>query len=430
MHVVLLSGGTGKRLWPLSNDAYSKQFLRLFTSNEGKNESMVQRVKRQLLAAHPNAKLYLSCNEDQTGALRRQLGDVEMVVEPSRRDTFSAIALSAAYLHYQKHLDEDASFLACPIDVMADETYFKLFTQVKKLVDSDGYAIGLLGASPTHPSEKYGYIVMANGRVTGFLEKPSANEAARLIADGALWNCGVFALTIGYVLRRMRHYASFDSFESLYGQYRKLPDVSFDYAVAERESSIGVVAYNGHWKDLGTWNALTEELDACQVGQPIFLSESCHNTHILNFLGIPIIAQDLTDMAVVASHDGILVSSKQGSPHIKPLVERVGLHPMYEECDWGDSRILEYGQTEGGSSFVRRLHVDAGRDVGCQSHSGFGAVWVVVSGKGIVTFDGKSYPVVSGSLMEIPHGAKCVLRSETVMDLIEVQFEMNGSESL
>ena len=422
MNIVLLSGGSGKRLWPLSNDMLSKQFLKLLKNERGEYESMVQRVSRQLISAHPNANIFVSSNATQAGIIKRQLGDVEMILEPSRRDTFPAIALAAAYLCYEKQLGEDEIFVVCPIDVFADIKYFELLAEVEKLAVTDKNEIGLMGAIPAYPSEKYGYIIQKDERVTGFVEKPPADEAERLIKGGALWNCGVFALKIGYVLHHVRKHVEFDSFSSLYAQYDKLPRISFDYEVVEKESDIGAVVYDGIWKDLGTWNTLTEEMGGDSVGKDVLISESCKNTHILNMLNLPVIAQDLNDTVIVASHDGILISSKKGSSYLKPLAEQVTLRPMYEQKHWGDYRVLDYKQANGVSSIVKRMKIETGEAISYQYHSKRSEVWVIVSGKGILTIDGVDTVVTAGSVVQIPQGSKHSLLAAAELEFIEVQL--------
>ena len=422
MNIILLSGGSGKRLWPLSNDTMSKQFLKLLKNDNGEFESMVQRVMRQIRTAHPDASIFISSNTSQLDALNRQLNDVEVIQEPSRRNTFPAIALAAAYLRYVKQLDESETFIVCPIDAYAELTYFQLLSEVEKLVTSKGKKIGLLGVFPTYPSEQYGYIIQDKGEVSGFVEKPSASKAESLISTGALWNCGVFSLEIGYVLSYARKYAEFESFESLYQQYDKLPQISIDYEIAEKEKSIGVVKYNGIWKDLGAWNSLTEEMSDNSIGRDILISDDSNNTHVLNMLNIPIMVQDLSDSVIIASHDGILVSSKEGSTSIKPLAEKINLRPMYEQRKWGKYRVLDYLQSDGASSLIKRLHIDAGKSISYQYHSKRSEVWVIVKGKGILTLDGVESEVSQGSVIHIPCGAKHSLRAETGLEFVEVQL--------
>jgi len=421
MNIVLLSGGSGKRLWPLSNDALSKQFLKLLKDDNDTYESMVQRVVRQLTATHKNTKLFVSCNTAHSDILRRQLGVVETISEPSRRDTFPAICLTAAYLYYEKQLDGEETFVVCPIDPFAESKYFELLAKVRDLVASGGHRIGLMGALPTYPSAKYGYILQEGGAVEGFVEKPPESEAEHLISQGALWNCGVFALKIGYVLDCARKYVEFDSFDALYKQYDKLPKVSFDYEVVEKESSIGAVVYEGIWKDLGTWNTLTEEMSDTSIGNAL-ISESCKNTHVLNMLNIPIVVHDVTDTVVIASHDGILVSSKQGSSFLKPLADQISLRPMYEQRRWGDYRVLDYKQADKASSLVKRIRIDAGQAISYQFHSKRSEVWVVVSGKGILTVDDVDSVVSPGSVVMVPRMAKHSVLAATELELVEVQL--------
>jgi mannose-1-phosphate guanylyltransferase len=422
MNIVLLSGGSGKRLWPLSNDTQSKQFLKLLKNDRGEYESMVQRVARQIRAAQRDADIFVSCNAAQTDILQRQLAGAETIAEPSRRDTFPAIVLAAAHLRYNKQLGEDEAFIVCPIDVFAENRYFELLEEVLNLAASGRNKIGLMGVKPTYPSEKYGYILQRDGRVTGFVEKPDAGEAGRLIEGGALWNCGVFSLKLGYVLKQAWHYVKFDSFDGVYAKYGELPRISFDYEVVEKEDSIGAVTYDGVWKDLGTWNTLTEEMGDGATGRNVLISDSCKNTHVLNMLDIPVIAQDLTDAVVVASHDGILVSSKHGSSFLKPLAEQINLRPMYEQRRWGNYRVLDYKQSGSQSSLVKRMFMEAGKAISYQYHTERDEVWVIVSGKGILTVDGEDSAIGPGSVIKIRAQEKHTILAATDMEFIEVQL--------
>ena len=422
MNMVLLSGGSGKRLWPLSNDILSKQFLKLLKNERSEYESMVQRVMRQINESLTGANVFVSSNASQADILRSQLGSVETILEPSRRNTFPAIALAAAYLYYYKQLNENEVFVICPIDVFAESKYFQLLAEVEKLVAFGKNEIGLLGVSPTYPSEKYGYILQKDGVVSGFIEKPTADRAGALISSGALWNCGVFSVKIGYVLNHARKYAEFSSFESLCEQYQNLPLISFDYEVVEKEASIGSVTYEGIWKDLGTWNTLTEEMNDEIMGRNVLVSESCQNTHVLNMLNLPIVVQDLTNAVVVASHDGILVTSKHGSSFLKPLVDQINLRPMYEQRGWGNYRVLEYKQSNESSSLVKRMHIDAGKSISCQYHTKRSEFWVIVRGKGILTIDGVDSVVSLGNVIHIPREAKHSLLAATDLEFIEVQL--------
>ena len=419
MNVVLLSGGSGKRLWPLSNDVLSKQFLKLLKDDKGHYESMVQRVMKQLTSAILDTNVFVSCNQAQVDMLSIQLEGVEAIPEPSRRNTFPAVSLAAAYLHYNKMLDDNETFVFLPIDVFAEDTYFKLLKQVELLTSTSN--IGLLGAIPTYPSEKYGYISHNNGKVSGFTEKPDIETAQKLISQNALWNCGVAALKIGNVLEQARKYVSFESFESLYEQYELLPNISFDYEVIEKEASIEVVEYKGAWKDLGTWNTFTEEMGTNVMGK-VLMSENSLNTHALNMLNVPVIVQDISDAIVIASHDGILISSKPGSSYLKPLTEQIIHRPMYEQRRWGDYRVLDYKQTDNISSLIKRIRIDAGQIVECQYHDNRSKAWVVIRGKGIMTINNMESIVSAGNSIQIPYGASHSMLAATELELIEIQL--------
>ncbi len=240
MNIVLLSGGSGKRLWPLSNDVRSKQFIKIFKTGEDTYESMVQRVYRQIKAVDPQATVTIATSKTQVSAIHNQLGnEVGISVEPCRRDTFPAIALATAYLHDVLGIKEEEPVIVCPVDPYVNGDYFQA---VKALGDqaAKGEAnLVLMGIEPTYPSEKYGYIIPehtgALSPVSTFKEKPDAETAKAYILQGALWNGGVFAYRLGYVLEKAREIVGFAGYQDLFDRYHTLEKISFDYAVAEKE---------------------------------------------------------------------------------------------------------------------------------------------------------------------------------------------------
>jgi mannose-1-phosphate guanylyltransferase len=422
MRIILLSGGSGKRLWPLSNDTQSKQFLELLSDGKGKTESMVQRVYRQLRKALPDAQILISSNAAQTDVIRNQLGDVDIIPEPERRDTFPAVALAAAYLRFSHNAPDSETFLVLPIDVYADASFFEFLPHVAGLVSDGGFKIGLLGIKPTYPSEKYGYISLADGKVTGFKEKPDADTASELIRHDALWNAGVFALNVGYVLDIAAKYAEFSSYETFVAAFGELPKISFDYAVTEKESDVGAISYCGTWKDLGTWNTLTEEMSASAFGENICVSEDSGGTHVLNMLSTPVIALGVKDAVVVASHDGILVAGKEASGRLKAYAEQIKMRPMYERRRWGTYRVLEYIQGTSTSHLVKRIQLKIGRSISYQFHERRSEVWVILSGRGLLTLDDAESEVCQGAVIQIPSQVKHKLLAVTDVEFIEIQF--------
>ena len=327
MNIVLLSGGSGKRLWPLSNDIRSKQFIKIFKNADGLHNSMLQRVYEQIKSVDSEAKITIATSKSQVSSICNQLADnVSISVEPCRRDTFPAIALAACYLHDVLHVPANEAVVVSPIDPYVDDSYFAAFEKLATLAQQPENNLVLMGIEPTYPSEKYGYIIPegkeAISTVSMFKEKPDAKTAEEYIKQGALWNGGVFAFKLQYLLAKAHELIDFDDYYDLYNKYDALTKISFDYAVVEKEPKITVMRYVGQWKDLGTWNTLTEAMDEQIIGKGV-LNEKCDNVHVINELDIPILCMGLQNVVVAAGPDGILVSDKGQSSYIKPFVDNI-----------------------------------------------------------------------------------------------------------
>ena len=422
MHIVLLSGGSGKRLWPLSNDIRSKQFLKLFPAADGSYQSMVQRVYQQILSVEPTADITVATSKSQVSSLRNQLGDdLDLSVEPCRRDTFPAIALACAYLKDVKHIGVQETVAICPVDPYVDAEYFAQVRRLTELAQAGSANLMLMGIEPTYPSAKYGYIMpddkMDISKVSAFREKPDEATAADYIAGGALWNSGVFAFRLGYVLKRAQQLLGYQDHETLYRNYADLQKISFDYAVVEQEKDIGVLRYAGEWKDLGTWNTLTEVMREPGIGE-VAMNKSCQNVHAINELDIPLLCMGAKDMVVVASPEGILVSDKKESSYIKPYVEAFDHQTMVAEKSWGKFQIIDVEP----ESLTIKVTLNAGNAMNYHSHAHRQEVWNVVSGEGISTVDGVCTSVQAGSTIKLPQGSKHMLKAVTDMRVIEVQM--------
>ena len=329
IHIVLLSGGSGTRLWPLSNGSRSKQFLKVLRDKEGNHVSMVQRTFNQIDRTLRDVDVTVATCASQERMLKLQIGfDAHVVVEPERRDTAPAIMLACEHLITEQGASANDPVVVMPIDSYVDDEYFSKVCDLAHVVTEGFSEIALLGVQPTYPSEKYGYIVPESSegsprRVKTFTEKPCREEAEMLIQKGALWNCGVFAFRLGHVLDILEGYGDFESFDALRLRYSELPKNSFDYEVVEKATSVAVVPYAGQWKDLGTWNTLTEEMEEKVSGFTVCDGETCPNTHVVNELDIPLVVSGIQDAVVIATVDGILVCSKEQSAGLKSLVARI-----------------------------------------------------------------------------------------------------------
>lgn len=432
MQLVLLSGGSGKRLWPLSNNARSKQFLPLLEKEDGTMESMVQRVVRQARLANLTNEITLATNASQQDIIANQLGDtVNLVTEPERRDTFPAIALAASYLKLAKQCADDEVVVIMPCDPYTELGYFETIGKMVECVKHNVADLVLMGIQPTYPSEKYGYVVPEahvsedSGskfqKVSRFTEKPTVEKAKELLAQGAYWNGGVFAFRLGYMMNIVRKYMTSDSFEDTRARYSEFSKISFDYEVAEKAESVAVVPFNGEWKDLGTWNTLTDELHKPVIGNAV-MGAHCENTHVINELQNPIFVDGLKDAVVAACPDGILVCSKEHSEEIKKSVENLTPRPMYEERRWGTYRVLDDSYyADGRHSLTKSITLKEGKNISYQIHHHRSETWTFVQGEGIFVLDGKEQRVKAGDTVVIPVEHWHAIKALTELTFIEVQ---------
>ena len=229
IHIILLSGGSGTRLWPLSNNARSKQFLKVLRDGDGNRVSMVQRTFSLIAQASLEADVTVAaCSSQQAGIEAQIEGSFSLVLEPERRDTAPAIMLACAHLAFVQGADPADTVVVLPIDPYTEQAYYDKIVDLDAAVHARIADLVLMGVEPAYPSEKYGYIVPAsrNGgawRVARFKEKPREAEAKELLAEGALWNCGVFAFRLEYLLGVMRDYVDAHCFEDVFDGYSKLP---------------------------------------------------------------------------------------------------------------------------------------------------------------------------------------------------------------
>ena len=428
MNIVLLSGGSGKRLWPLSNEVRSKQFIKIFHRQDAVKgdpdpyESMVQRVYRQILSVDPDASVTIATSKSQVSAIYNQIGtDVGISVEPCRRDTFPAIALATAYLHDVIGLSEDDAVVVCPVDPYVDADYFRCIRRLYENAQQGRHRLTLMGIEPTYPSAKYGYIIPEGGgegkECYTFREKPTEEVAKSYIAQGALWNGGVFAYKLRYVLEKSRELLGTAEYAELFARYETLRRISFDYAVAEREKSIEVLRYAGTWKDLGTWNTLTEAMEEQTVGE-VMLSDNCRNVHAVNELGVPILVMGCSDLVVAASPSGILVSDKGQSSYIKPLVDAIDQQVMFAEKSWGSFLVLDVEE----NSMTIKVTLNPGHRMNYHSHEKRDEVWTVIAGQGRTIVDGMEQPIRAGDVVTMEAGCRHTVIADTELQMIEVQL--------
>lgn len=417
MQIILLSGGSGQRLWPLSNDLRSKQFLKIFSGGE----SMLQRTLKQIRRTNEEASITIAAAKKQVPLLKKYVGEnFDISTEPCRKNTFPAIALAAAYLRDVKKICADEKLLICPVDPYVDDKFFAQFPLLAEQISAESPLV-LMGIAPTYPSEKYGYIIPQTvekiSRVKMFKEKPNRPDAQKFIDAGGLWNGGIFACKLSYILDKAEKLLGTSSHDALQKNYADLPSISFDYAVVEHEKNIKVVRYVGEWKDIGTWNTLTEVLDANFIGQ-VQSDADCENLHVINNSDVPIICMGLKNAVVVAGSEGILVSDKIASSYIKPFVEKLDSQIRFVEKSWGSFKIIDVES----DSLTVKVTLNRGSRMRYHSHHFRDEIWNFIAGTGRVIIDGVEKAVRAGDVIKIPIGVKHTVIADEPLKIIEIQL--------
>ena len=426
MNIILLSGGSGKRLWPLSNETMSKQFLRLLRNDKGEKESMVQRVFRQIKEANIDANIVIATGKSQVESIRSQLGKVDVVIEPERRNTFPAILLASAYLKFEKKVDPEDSVIVLPVDPYAENTYFETLLKMDEVIRQHTADMTLMGIVPTYPSEKYGYIITEETdeevkKVIKFQEKPSLEKAQELLKQGAYWNAGVFGFKLKYIIDILNRNTNVSSYDELYNRFSELKKDSFDYEVVEKADSINMIPYKGQWKDLGTWNTLTEEMPSHHGN--VITGEGDENVSVINVTDRPVVVLGLTDAVIVSSSEGILVSDKHKSSYLKPYVENLNERPLFEEKRWGEYKVIDYHQFDDDRRVLTKLlKIKKGKSLSLQLHHHHEEVWTIIDGKGELTLGEEKKIVSTGDTIRIDREQKHKISAIEDIQIIETQI--------
>ena len=420
MNIILLSGGSGKNLWPLSNDVRSKQFIKLFQNADGKYESMIQRIYRQIRAIDPDALITVATSRSQASTLFNQLGHtIGLSAEPMRRDTFPAVVLALEYLKDVRRVDPSEPVVVCPVDLFTEDSFFHALEQLSEEV-TYGPGIMLLGTEPTGPSTQYGYILPDTAdrisTVRAFREKPDEASAKEYIKEGALWNAGIFAFRMNYVLHLAHERIDYEDYDDLFNKYAEVTPISFDHAVLENNPYVAVLRSETKLDDLGTWDALSRATEQTIIGNGI-VTPACENVNIINDMDIPVLAAGVKDLVISASQQGILVSSKDSSEDIRPYVDRLSEQVMFADKSWGNFKVLDVSD----GSMTIKLTIHAGKRMSYHSHEHRDEIWSIVSGWGRTVVDGMEQPVQAGDVITMQAGCRHTIIADTTLEVIEIQ---------
>lgn len=423
MKILLLSGGSGQRLWPLSNDFCSKQYIKVLSGEDGR-QSMLQRVFSQLKSVEKSDDAVIIASEAQKDIIYSQLGsNTKIAVEPSRKDTFPAILLGCSWL-YEQGSNEDEVVIVMPVDPYVERDYFENFELLAKKLNESGSDIALMGAIPTYPSEKYGYIIPGDQKdgyfdIKGFKEKPQLEEAKKLLAQKALWNCGVFCFKLGLIKSYCLKYGINFFYSDVKASYEKLPKISFDYEVLEKSGSKIAIEYSGMWKDIGTWNTLTEEMDVDSIGD-VYIDDTSSATHAVNTLDIPLIVMGADNLIVSATYDGILVADKERSSYLKDSLNRIKISPRYEERIWGTIKTIDRSEEGGRGVCTNKVKVVSGKHTSYHRHTEHDEIITVLSGEGLLVTEDCILKLTPGVSVTLEAGRFHAIKGSKELVYIEV----------
>lgn len=397
---------------------------------------MIERICGQLAAAGLLSSAMIVAHQSQMDIVRSQVGEeVPILGEPLKKGTFTAVALAAAYLHSVERVPPDETVCVIPADLLVDSTFFQTIATLPAILSSSHADLVLLGVPPTSSSSQFGYILPAQDSQTSyapvrrFIEKPSIRHARRLITQGALWNCGVFAFRQSFMLSVLQRKGLPTCYEEWGTLYEHLPERGFDYEIVEKTRQAAVVPYKGMWQDLGSWEAFTNHLDTEVIGPGEMTEDSLH-THIVNELTQPIKVLGVSNVIVAASLDGILVASKKNAHRIKEMLPPTPARPLYEEKRWGTYHVLDCSATNTGlATLTKKIKLLPGKNISYQLHRHRSEIWTILSGSGDFILEGRRFPVKTGDVIRIPVGAKHAVKAHTPLECIEVQIGSKLTES-
>ena len=467
MYAVILAGGSGTRLWPLSRELYPKQFLPLPKSpsgmspsgqEEGKKEeaglkeetglSLIEATVNRVMAAVPEDKVIIVTHVDQAGEIRRRLKEanlekVRILEEPQARNTAPAIGLAACYL--QQEAGPDAVMAVLPSDHLIPDR--EGFADLLRTGEAAAKAYGLVtfGIKPTYPETGYGYICCGDqldsstSRVAAFVEKPDLGTAESYLCDSRyLWNSGMFVFRTGALLDQYAallqdmhaslqeiNYKDFSNAGQIYGSLEK---ISIDYGILERAEGVTVVPADLEWNDLGSWEAYHQVSPLDEDGNYYrgrVLPVNNENSMVIadeRLIG----AIGLKDIVVVDTDDALLVCDRRQSQDVKKIADQLKREGAKEAREhttiyrpWGSYTSLELGD----NYQVKRINVNPGARLSLQSHNHRAENWIVVKGEALVTVNDDQFVVKKGERAFIPKGARHRMENKgpEPLALIEVQ---------
>lgn len=449
---VILSGGTGTRLWPVSREALPKPFIKLPDGQSLLQKTLLRATgigSVDTVLTVTNRDYYFLTKDDyaEVGVTQPSLG---FLLEPAARNTAPAIA--AAALHLSRVWGEDTILLVLPADhLICDQPGFAAAVDQAGVLAGQGWLV-TFGVKPTRPETGYGYIeageMIADTRgcrVSRFVEKPDLETAQAYLATGRFtWNSGMFCFTAATLLRAMREHAPavMKSVEAALAEadcrqemtlldpkaFAEAPDISLDYAVMEQAANVAVIPAGYDWNDIGSWDALAALTAADErgnriVGEAVTIdSDDCFiqsDSRVVASVGVK-------NLLIVDTPDALLVADRSRAQDVKAVVQQLKLvshdsvrHHRIVHRPWGTYTVLE----EGERFKLKRIVVKPGASLSLQMHHHRSEHWVVVSGTARVSNNGETFLVRTNESTYISAGHKHRLENPGQADLVIIEVQ-------
>ena len=435
MFGVILAGGSGSRLWPLSRELYPKQLLNLCAE-----KSLLQSTFEMLNKFIPASEIISVTNSKHQSNVKMQLGDLcespVILAEPISKNTAPAIAICVKYI--LETSDKDETILVVPSDLLIkeNEKFKQTVLSAQKYVDEG--KIVTFGIKPTYPETGFGYIHSVNNKVTKFTEKPDKETVLTYLKENYYWNSGIFMFKASTIMKELElHCPDIVSIlqnikcsdnKISFTEFDKMPNISIDYALMEKSDNIAMVELQSDWKDLGSWKSIYEvspkdENNNVFIGH--VLDKGSKNSFVYSSSKL-VATIGLEDTVVIETEDAILACKKDKTQEVKQIYETLkqqhdGTQKVHKTVyrPWGFYTVI----AEGKGFQTKIIHVNVGQKLSVQSHNHRSEHWVVLSGMAKVVLEGKDHILSPGHSVDIPIKAIHSLQNpfEEDLEIIEVQ---------
>lgn len=436
MFGVILAGGSGSRLWPLSRELYPKQLLNLYAE-----KSLLQSTFERLNKFIPAENIISVTNSKHSANVRMQLGKLSensiILSEPISKNTAPAIALSVKYIFENSKNDE--TVLVVPSDLLIEDNdkFIQTIQEAQKYVD-EGFIV-TFGIKPTYPEIGFGYICAEDGKVKSFTEKPDVETAQKYLNDGNyFWNSGIFMFKTSTILSECEHHCpeiakiikniNCSDKNIPFTEFEKMPCISIDYAVMEKSKKLAMVELKSDWKDLGSWKSIYE-VSPKDGNNNVFvghvLDKDSKNSFVYSSSKL-VATIGLEDTVVIETEDAILACKKDKTQEVKQIYETLkeqhdGTQKVHKTVyrPWGFYTVI----AEGKGFISKIIHVNPGQKLSVQSHNHRSEHWVVLTGMAKVVLESKEHILSPGHSVDIAVKEIHSLQNpfEEDLEIIEVQ---------